>query len=387
RNAQGLVFGPDGKLYADEHGPKSDDEVNIIWAGKNYGWPHVAGKNDDQAYAYGNWSASSPTPCASLTYSDYTIPLSVPTYTESSWKNPVFWAPIKTLFTVQNGYNFQDPACAGNYFLCWPTVAPSSLDIYAKTTGGIPGWANSLLVISLKTGGMYKLKLSADGNSTVGDVEGYWFTQNRYRDVALNPDGVTFYVSTDNSGATSGPTTGWTTTLINPGAILEFQYTGVVPDPVVPPPVLFRSAANSLVGQHDTTTITKPVGVVNGDILLAHIYAESDGHAITAPSGWTLIVNVENVPSDFRSAWYWKRATGEGSNYVFTSTGSIWLGGAIAAYSGAIASGNPIDAFGSGNVGGSNTSAVATSITTTVANTLVVFGSHQFHLPPTLTPP
>ena len=226
RNAQGLVFGPDGKLYADEHGPKSDDEINIIWAGKNYGWPHVAGKNDDQAYAYGNWSAPSPTPCASLTYSDYTIPLSVPTYTESSWTNPVFWAPMKTLFTVQNGHNFQDPACAGNYFLCWPTVAPSSLDIYTKTSGGIPGWANSLLVISLKTGGMYRVKLSADGNSTVGDIEGFWFTQNRYRDVALNPNGVTFYVSTDNSGATSGPTTGWTTTLSHPGTILEFQYTG-----------------------------------------------------------------------------------------------------------------------------------------------------------------
>ncbi len=114
-----------GKLYADEHGPKSDDEINIIQAGKNYGWPHVAGNKDDQAYVYGNWSASSPTPCASLTYSDYTIPPSVPTYTESSWTNPDFVAPIKTLFTVESGYNFQDPACAGQYFICWPTVAPA----------------------------------------------------------------------------------------------------------------------------------------------------------------------------------------------------------------------------------------------------------------------
>ncbi len=226
RNAQGIVFGPNGKLYADEHGPKSDDEINIIQAGKNYGWPRVAGYNDDQAYEYGNWSASSPTPCASLTFSDYTIPPSVPAYAESSWTNPGFVAPIKTLFTVENGYNFQDPACTGKYSICWPTVAPSSLDIYAKTTGGIPGWANSLLVISLKTGGMYRLKLSANGNSIVGNAVGYWFTENRYRDVALNPDGVTFYVSTDNSGTTSGPTTGWTRTLNNPGAILEFQYTG-----------------------------------------------------------------------------------------------------------------------------------------------------------------
>jgi PQQ-dependent dehydrogenase (s-GDH family) len=228
RNAQGIVFGPDGKLYADEHGPKTDDEINIIRAGKNYGWPHVVGYKDDQAYVYGNWSASSPTPCASLTYSSYTIPPSVPTYTESSWTDPDFVAPIKTLYTVENGHNFQDPACAGNYGICWPSVAPSSLDIYTKTTGGIPGWANSLLVISLKTGGMYRLKLSADGNSTVGDVVGYWFTQNRYRDVALNPDGVTFYVATDNYGWFGGPKTGPTKTLNNPGAILEFQYTGII---------------------------------------------------------------------------------------------------------------------------------------------------------------
>ncbi|MBL7749722.1 MAG: PQQ-dependent sugar dehydrogenase, partial [Chitinophagaceae bacterium] len=53
RNPQGIVFGPDGKLYADEHGPKSDDEINLILAGKNYGWPRVAGFNDNQAYVYG----------------------------------------------------------------------------------------------------------------------------------------------------------------------------------------------------------------------------------------------------------------------------------------------------------------------------------------------
>jgi PQQ-dependent dehydrogenase (s-GDH family) len=35
RNAQGIVFGPGGKLYSSEHGPKTDDEVNLIQAGKN----------------------------------------------------------------------------------------------------------------------------------------------------------------------------------------------------------------------------------------------------------------------------------------------------------------------------------------------------------------
>lgn len=43
RNAQGLVVAPGGKVYASEHGPSVDDELNLIQGGKNYGWPYVAG--------------------------------------------------------------------------------------------------------------------------------------------------------------------------------------------------------------------------------------------------------------------------------------------------------------------------------------------------------
>jgi PQQ-dependent dehydrogenase (s-GDH family) len=53
RNIQGLVAGPGGQLYGAEHGPKTDDEINLLEAGRNYGWPHVAGYQDDQAYSYG----------------------------------------------------------------------------------------------------------------------------------------------------------------------------------------------------------------------------------------------------------------------------------------------------------------------------------------------
>jgi glucose/arabinose dehydrogenase len=42
RNPQGLVFA-NNKLYSSEHGPTSDDEINIIEKGKNYGWPDVRG--------------------------------------------------------------------------------------------------------------------------------------------------------------------------------------------------------------------------------------------------------------------------------------------------------------------------------------------------------
>lgn len=229
RNPQGIVFGPDGTLYSCEHGPKTDDEVNLIVAGKNYGWPHVAGDQDDRAYVYGNWSASTGMPCRALTYSNYIIPPSVPQQQESDWSHPDFVPPLKTLYTVDNGYNFQDPACAKDelYYICWPTVAPSSLDFYTASENGIPGWSNSLLMPTLKRGTLYRLKLSSDGRKTVGDAIGYFSTPNRYRDLALHPDKRRLYLCTDSEGVTSGPMGGHTTNLTHPGAILEFRYTGL----------------------------------------------------------------------------------------------------------------------------------------------------------------
>jgi len=69
RNPQGLTNGPGGRIFSDEHGPKSDDEINLLHAGNNYGWPFVAGFRDGQAYQYANWSAAPN--CAQLEYDDY----------------------------------------------------------------------------------------------------------------------------------------------------------------------------------------------------------------------------------------------------------------------------------------------------------------------------
>lgn len=41
RNIQGAAMGPDGQLWMNEHGPKGGDELNLIEAGANYGWPDV----------------------------------------------------------------------------------------------------------------------------------------------------------------------------------------------------------------------------------------------------------------------------------------------------------------------------------------------------------
>lgn len=48
RNPQGLVWDEAGKMYASEHGASSNDEINIIEAGKNYGWPTIEG-NEEQS--------------------------------------------------------------------------------------------------------------------------------------------------------------------------------------------------------------------------------------------------------------------------------------------------------------------------------------------------
>lgn len=220
RNVQGLAISASGQVYAAEHGPKTDDEINLLTSGKNYGWPQVAGYQDDQAYVYANWSAAPD--CEQLQYSDYTIPTSVPQEKESDWSAPDVAPPLHTFGTVASDYNFQKAECAPNQYICWPTVAPSGIDFYSAPDGGMLDWPPSLLVTALKTGTVYRLALSEDGKRVNGDAVPYFKTTNRYRDLAINPDGRTFYVITDNDNNTQDPDGRPTATLDNPGAILVF---------------------------------------------------------------------------------------------------------------------------------------------------------------------
>ena len=224
RNMQGIDFAPDGTLYASEHGPKTDDEINILLPGRNYGWPHVVGYRDNQAYQYARW-ADATTPCTDLQFSDLAIDPSVPRADETAWTEN-FEPPIVTLFTVPSDWNFADPACRDAYFVCWPTVAPSSIEVYMPKSGGVPGWENSLLVPALKRGSLYRIPLSADGRTLRGPVERYFQSENRYRDTALSPDMRTIYIATDNGGIAESLRGGVTSRMQNPGAILAFTYVG-----------------------------------------------------------------------------------------------------------------------------------------------------------------
>jgi len=142
RNPQGLVIA-NGKLYSSEHGEANDDEINIIEAGSNYGWPDVTGYcNEPDEIGY----------CKDSTITE----------------------PIKS----------------------WtPTIAPAGIDYYGSET--IPEWNNSLLVGSLKGTSLRVLKLSSDGTGIEEETVAFNRQFGRIRDVVSAPNGD-IYICTSN---------------------------------------------------------------------------------------------------------------------------------------------------------------------------------------------
>ena len=219
RNPQGLVF-VDDILYEVEHGPSTDDELNILVPGGNYGWPYVAGFKDDQSYAYINWSAI---PGCEKIAGDVYLPPDYPRSLESDFEAPNFQEPAKTFYTVPNGYNFADPKFGQLSYLGYATIAPSSMDYY-PADGPIKAWRNSLLISTLKNGAIYRVPLSQDKTQAQGDLIKYFHTQNRYRQVLVAKDGKSIYVITDSGGNVQDENGLPATTVKNPGALLQFKY-------------------------------------------------------------------------------------------------------------------------------------------------------------------
>ncbi|MGM0439445.1 MAG: PQQ-dependent sugar dehydrogenase, partial [Patescibacteria group bacterium] len=48
RNPQGITWDSEDRLWATEHGPSANDELNLIEAGKNYGWPEIVGDEETE---------------------------------------------------------------------------------------------------------------------------------------------------------------------------------------------------------------------------------------------------------------------------------------------------------------------------------------------------
>lgn len=76
RNAQGLAFHPrTGKLYVADHGPRHHDQLHIVGAGGNHGWPKVLGAADLSEYVdpIAEWVPAAP-PGSLLFYSHEGFP-------------------------------------------------------------------------------------------------------------------------------------------------------------------------------------------------------------------------------------------------------------------------------------------------------------------------
>jgi aldose sugar dehydrogenase len=246
RNPQGLAFEKNSsgqmpvgaKLYSSEQGAIIDDEINIIESGRNYGWPHISGYNDNVYYTYKNWSLSPSgsgasnctnygSECGTATNMTGGSPANPPRL-ESSWPAANYTDPIVSQFPQTSS------DCFGDNWLARPTVAWSSIEFYTSTTG-IPGWSNSLLLTTLKRGSLVRYKLNV-ANTAVTDIPANAFDTleyfrdlslpNRFRDVAISPTGIILYLITDSVGATSGPSNG-TAGITDRGKIIAYRYTGV----------------------------------------------------------------------------------------------------------------------------------------------------------------
>jgi trimeric autotransporter adhesin len=227
RNNQGFTYA-NGRLYGSSHGPFSDDELYVLEAGKNYGHPIVIGFSGDGNYNNAKaGDASSNLPLIS------TEAASVTSIGASNYRDPffTFYSPAMgttgTPGTVQYIYS---QFSGGNYDnSAWPSEAPSGIDMY--TASLIPGWKNSLLIGSLKGGRILRINMNAAGtgsspNGNTSDTNTLFRSVNRFRDMAISPDGRSIFTVIDSSSTTSGPTT--TNPIISacPGCLQKYTFLG-----------------------------------------------------------------------------------------------------------------------------------------------------------------
>ena len=147
RNMQGATLQPDtGLIWIQEHGPRGGDELNIVQAGANYGWPKVT---------YGiNYNGTK-------------------------------------LSDLQQAPGITDPI----YY--WdPSIAPSGLMFYSADQ--FPGWRGNLFVGALKFQLLVRLEL--DGQRVVHEERLLSNEFGRIRDVRQGPDGLIYLLNDSSDG-------------------------------------------------------------------------------------------------------------------------------------------------------------------------------------------
>jgi trimeric autotransporter adhesin len=242
RNNQGFAYDPaTGLLYGSSHGPYSDDEINIIEPGKNYGHPFVIGYASDGNYNGTTGQPLNTSVTAGAPFTDNSGMSTCPpigneatnaaTIGTTNYRDPIFSAYASSNTTVHTNWR-TNTGNAG-----WESEAWSGLDLYTNTV--IPGWKRSLIASGLKWGRMIRLKLGATGTTTLpsnlsqnntGDTVTYFQSGNRYRDLAYGSNGKDIYLVMDNGSATSGPGVGNPTVPACPGCLIKYSFLGYVND-------------------------------------------------------------------------------------------------------------------------------------------------------------
>ena len=189
RNPQGLMYNPvQNVVYDIEHGDRTDDEINVLVKGMNYGWKNVRGYHGDDNYP------------GEAAYIQSYVPH--PLIANDQLK-PAFYAWCAV------------PQPTNPNSADWCSVAPSDGLYY--NSNAIAAWTNSLLVVTLKAGTntqpqLYQFKLNPDGITLVASTPGEpnprtFFSADqalngRLRDIAVSPDGRKIYLINNNFGGT-----------------------------------------------------------------------------------------------------------------------------------------------------------------------------------------
>ena len=148
RNMQGAALHPDtGLLWTHEHGPQGGDEINVMRAGANYGWPVITfGVN------YGTGT--------------------------------------------RIGEGTHKPGMAQPLWVWVPSIAPSGMAFYGGDR--FPGWRGNLFVGALR--GEILVRLELDGERVLREERLLEGKLGRIRDVRVGPDGLVYLLTDSDNG-------------------------------------------------------------------------------------------------------------------------------------------------------------------------------------------
>ena len=148
RNIQGAALHPQtGLLWTHEHGPQGGDEVNVIRAGVNYGWPVIT---------YG----------------------------------------VQYVIGTKIGEGTHKAGMAQPVHYWVPSIAPSGMAFY--TGEKFPRWRGDLFVGALRDQMLVRLRL--DGEKVIAEERLLKNSLGRIRDVRNGPDGLLYLLSDEPNG-------------------------------------------------------------------------------------------------------------------------------------------------------------------------------------------